>query len=59
MWLHYCRRDRSWFRVEAGQECNWCGKRESDPDQVDRLRRLSDAATPELVQTARENRSPH
>jgi len=41
MWLHYCVRDRSWFRVGADEECNWCGKRESDSDQVHRLKRLS------------------
>ncbi len=46
MWLHFCVRDRNWFCVGAGEECNWCGKRQSDPDQVDRLRRLS--ATAEL-----------
>ena len=39
-WLHYCLRDRNWFEVGSGEECNWCGKRESDPDQLDRLRRL-------------------
>jgi mannose-6-phosphate isomerase-like protein (cupin superfamily) len=40
-WVHFCAQDRSWFRVNAGEECNWCGKRESDSHQVDRISRLS------------------
>ncbi len=54
MWPHYCVRDRSWFCVAAGEECNWCGKRESDPDQVDRISRLSTTTFGDLRQTAHE-----
>jgi len=54
MWPHYCVRDRSWFCVAAGEECNWCGKRESDPDQLDRISRLSTTTFGDLRQTAHE-----
>jgi hypothetical protein len=52
-WLHYCLRDHSWFGVAVGEECNWCGKRESDPDQVERLTRISAADYEHLRQVLR------
>ena len=52
-WLHYCLRDHSWFGVAVGEEYNWCGKRESDPDQVERLTRISAADCEHLRQVLR------
>jgi mannose-6-phosphate isomerase len=30
-WLHYCVHERGWLSISAGDECNWCGRGESDP----------------------------
>jgi hypothetical protein len=52
MWLHHCIRDRSWFYLGAGEECNWCGKLESDPNEVDRIGAFSTAVSRPFAKTA-------